>query len=295
MNLHGLRLFYMVAKTGSVTLAAEQLRISQPSITSQIKKFERERGITLFLPQGRGIRLTEIGEQLAKEASLLFQLEDRMETLIKNYIQGKNGTLKIAGNYLSSNFLIPKWAACLKQRNENINIEITTMNTEDTVNSLISYQVDVAILGGGAVNYMDKIDVNKIMQDELWFVSAPNHKYANKKVSLSDIMVEPFIMREKGSYARVRLESICNTFGICLPKVVLEFNGLHETLMASMSGYGVNFCSSIAVKEFVDMKKLSRIYVEDINLKNEIVICTRKNENRGQLVNDFISIIENYN
>lgn len=43
MNLHGLRLFYMVAKTGSVTLAAEQLRISQPSITSQIKKFERER------------------------------------------------------------------------------------------------------------------------------------------------------------------------------------------------------------------------------------------------------------
>ena len=72
MNLHGLRLFYMVAKAGSVTVAAEQLKISQPAITAQIKKFERENDITLFLPQGRGICLSEIGEQLVKEADAVF-------------------------------------------------------------------------------------------------------------------------------------------------------------------------------------------------------------------------------
>ena len=293
MNLHALRLFYIVAKTGSITIAAEQLRISQPAITSQIKKFENENSITLFLPQGRGIRLTEIGKELAKEASLIFQQENRMETLIENYTQGKTGTLKIAGNYLTSNFLLPKWAACLKKQNENVNIKITTLNTDEAVNSLISYQSDIAVLGGGATNYLDKIDVNEIIEDDIWFVSAPDHKYANKVVSLSEIMLEPFIMRENGSYMRALLKSICITADICFPNTMLEFSGLHETLMASMAGYGINFCSSIAVKELVDIGKLSRIHVENINPKNKIVICVRKNENRSQLVKNFISIIEN--
>ena len=102
-------------------------------------------------------------------------------------------------------------------------------------------------------------------------------------------------MREKGSYTRALLESICMTGGIGLPNIALEFNGLHETLMASMAGYGVNFCSSIAVKELVNTGKLSRIYVKDINPKNEIVICMRRDEKKSQLVEKFISIIENCN
>lgn len=291
MNLHGLRLFYVVARFGSVTLAAEQLRISQPAITSQIKKFERELGIDLFEPNGRGVRLTEIGEKLADQAKVLFMLEDKMEILISDYIQGKKGTLKIAGNYLASNFLIPKWASHLKQQNEDINIEVVTMNTEEAVLRLISYQVDVAVVGSGAISHIDEIDVNKIAEDELWFVVAPSHKYANQKVTLVDMMLEPFIMREKGSYTRICLESICRTYGIRLPNVSLEFNGLHEVLMAVMEGYGANFCSSMVVKELVNMGKLSRVHVDDITLKNEIVICTRKDAKISSIVKKFISIV----
>ena len=291
MNLHGLRLFYEVAKTGSVTVASEQLKISQPAITSQIKKFEKENGVALFLPQGRGVCLSEIGKKMAKEAGLIFKIENRMEILIDNYKQGKNGTLKIAGNYLSTNFLIPVWVAKFKKENEDINIEINTFNTEEAIRNLISYQADVAVLGSGAMEHIDKINATKIMDDDLWFVASPNHKYANKKVSLADIMLESFIMREKGSYARILLESLCYTYGIRLPKIAIEFNGLHEILMASTSGYGVSFCSSIAAKEFIDSGKLSKIYVDNINLKNEIFICVRKNEKMSNLIKNFISVI----
>lgn len=292
MNLHGLRLFYKVAKTGSVTVAAEQLKISQPAITAQIKKFEKENGVTLFLPQGRGICLSEIGKQLLKEADAIFKIEDRMETLIDNYKQGKKGTLKIAGNYLSTNFLIPIWVTKLKQENKDINIEINTLNTENAINKLISYEVDVAVLGSGSAKYADKINSTKIMDDNLWFVASSRHKYANQKVSLNDIMLETFIMREKGSYARRLLESICYINSIKLPEIALEFNGLHEALMASTSGYGVTFCSSIAAKEFIDIGKLARIYVDNINFKNEIVICIRKDEEKTNLVKEFMSVIK---
>lgn len=99
MNLHGLRLFYTVAKLGSVTLAAEKLMISQPAITVQLKKFEKENNIKLFAAKDRGICLTDIGEELFKEAAAIFKVENRLETLIENYKQGKTGTLKIVGNY----------------------------------------------------------------------------------------------------------------------------------------------------------------------------------------------------
>ena len=292
MHLHGLRLFYAVAKNNSVTLAAEQLRISQPAITSQIKKFEKEIGVPLFLPQGRGIRLTEIGEQLAKEAGYLFHLEESMETMVRNYQEGKIGTLKIAGNYLASNYLIPPWAARLKQFCEDIAIEVTTTNTEEAVDRLIGYRSDIAVLGGGGVVHSDQITVKKIMEDELWFVAPPDHKYANQTVSLSDLMSEPFVMREKGSYNRLRLESLCHAFHLSLPKITLEFDGLHETLMASAAGYGINFCPAIAARELVASGKLARISVKDpVNLINDIVVCTRKDEPHSPLVDRFFSMI----
>lgn len=291
MNLHGLRLFHVVAKTGSVTLAAEQLRISQPAITSQIKKFEREVGIELFRPEGRGICLTEIGEKLAQQANALFILEDRMEMQIQDYIQGKAGTLKIAGNYLTSNFLIPKWASLLKKQNENINLEVATMNTQGAIERLINYQADVAVIGGGAINHIDEIDVMKLAEDELWFVVAANHKYANQHIGLAEMMSEPFIMREQGSYSRMCLESMCHMHHIRLPYVALAFNGLHEALTAVMAGYGANFCSSMAIRELISMGKLARVYVDGISVKNEIVICRHKNEKISPLAKKFMDII----
>ncbi|MDO5518197.1 MAG: LysR family transcriptional regulator [Clostridium sp.] len=146
MNLHGLRLFYIVAESGSVTAAVEQLKISQPAITLQIKKFERENNIRLFLPDGRGICLTDIGKHIFKEVKVLFNVENRTESVIDNYLNGKNQTLKVVGNYLPSNFLIPRWTAELKKRDENANIEISTMNTQTAIDKLMSYEADAAII-----------------------------------------------------------------------------------------------------------------------------------------------------
>lgn len=77
MNLHGLRLFYEVAKQKSVTQAAKELSISQPSVTAQIKKFQQEEHVVLFIPDGRGIQLTPIGQELYLEAEKLFAIEKK--------------------------------------------------------------------------------------------------------------------------------------------------------------------------------------------------------------------------
>ncbi|MDO4536390.1 MAG: LysR family transcriptional regulator [Clostridium perfringens] len=292
MNLHGLRLFYTVAEEGSITLASEKLMISQPAITLQLKKLESENDIKLFLPKGRGIYLTDIGERLYKEAAIIFEMENKIETIISDYKQGNVGTLRIACSYTSANFLLPMWVAEFKKDNRDVNIEISTMNTEEAVAKLISYEVDICLLCGDTINYKDKINMMKVIEDDLYFMVSPNHKYANKNIRLDEVIKEPFIMKKKGSHSRLILESICNTYGVNTPKIDIEFGELHETLMVLRQGYGVTFCPAIPVREFIESKKLARVYVDCIVPKNEIFICIRKDEKLSYLINKFISIIK---
>jgi len=278
MNLHALRLFHVIASTGSVTRASELLNISQPSITAQVKKFEKELSLPLLKPQGRGIALTESGEKMAALAKRLFAVEQQIEQYAHDYRNGSNGHIRLAATYLPAHFLIPTWIAKFKQQYEQIEMTITTTNSSDALKKLLNVEVDLAIYGGLPEEYPDTIQTEELFQDELWFVVAPNHRYANQHVSLHEMMREPFVMREEGSSTRERLLALCRTYNSSVPKITLQFNGLHEAITAVIAGYGANFVSSLVVREYVERGELCRVYVEGIRLQNTIAICTRKNE-----------------
>lgn len=278
LNLHALRLFHTIAVSGSVTRASELLKISQPAITAQIKKFEKELMLTLFKPQGRGIALTDAGEELAALAKRLFAVEHQIEQFAENYRSGTIGSIRLAATYLPAHFLIPAWIAKFKQQFEQVEMNITTTNSSGALQQLLDVEVDIAIFGGMAENYPDTIQTDELFQDELWFVVAPSHRYANQQVTLPEMMKEPFVMREEGSSTRERLLSLCRTYNSGVPTISLQFNGLHEAITSVIAGYGANFVSSLVVREYVERGELARVYVEGIDLKNSIAICTRKHE-----------------
>jgi len=292
MNIHALKLFYQVATTGSFTKAAELLCISQPAVSSQIKKFEHEMGVQLFKQQGRGVVLTDFGKALAEKARNLVALEEHIESFIEDYRLAKAGTIHIVATYLPANFLIPKWAAAFKGAHEDVNLVITTTNTKDAFEQLIHYKADIAIYGGGISERPEEIAWEELFEDELWFVVSPAHRYANQTIALADMVKEPFIMREEGSSMREHLFSLCQTYQVKPPKIALQFNGINETIRSVMAGYGANFISSLAVREYVDSGQLARVYVKDIHIKHKIAICTRKNERHSILVQKFIETVK---
>ncbi|WP_328802265.1 LysR family transcriptional regulator [Paenibacillus sp. LX16] len=294
MNLHALRLFHVVASTGSVTRASELLNISQPAITAQIKKFEKEISLTLLMPLGRGIALTDAGEKLAVLARRLFAVEQQIEQFSQDYRDGAHGHIRLAATYLPAHFLIPAWIAKFKQQYEHVEMTINTTNSNDALQQLLNIEVDLAIYGGLPEQYPDTIQTEELFRDELWFVVAPDHRYANQQVSLLEMMHEPFVMREKGSSTRERLFSLCRTYNAPAPKVTLNFTGLHEAITAVIAGYGANFVSSLVVREYVERGELCRVYVEDIQLLNSIAICTRKNDPLSTATLNLIQLIRNH-
>lgn len=291
MNLHALRLFQVIATTGSVTRAAELLNISQPAITAQVKKFEKELSLTLFKPQGRGIGLTQAGAELLPLAKRLFSVEQQIEQFCRDYRSGSRGHIRLAATYLPSHFLLPAWLAKYKQRYEDVEMSITTTNSSDALKQLLNMDVDLAIYGGLPEESPDTIQTEELFRDELWFVVSPDHRYANQHISLDDMMREPFVMREEGSSTRERLFALCRTHSSPSPRITLQFNGLHEAITAVIAGYGANFVSSLVVREYVERGELSQVYVDGIELQNIIAVCTRKHEALSAAAMNFVEMI----
>lgn len=292
MNLHALRLFHIVAEKGNVTRAAEELNISQPAVTAQIKKLEQDIGLILLAPKGRGILLTEAGIQLAKHTKRLFSLEAEIEAYIEQYKNGSIGKLRIAATYLPANFLLPKWLASYKKRYPDVEVELTTTNSLKAIDQLINYQAEIAFIGGRRELH-PLINRRELFEDEMWFVVHKNHKFASKKVTLAQIVQEPFVFREEGSSVREKLVSLCKINNVNQPTVGLQINGLNETIRAVMEGYGVTFASSLEVKEYIARGDVGKVNVDGIELKNPISICTRIEDGLSMPANHLIQMVIN--
>jgi len=290
MNLHALKIFHAVAEKGGVTRAAEELLISQPAVTAQIRNLEKELGFQLIAPKGRGVLLTDAGRMIAAHAKRLFALEREIESDVREYKAGFSGVLRIVATYLPANLLLPEWLARYKQEHPHVEVVLTTSNSREAVEHLLNYDAEVAVYGGGWEE-QPGIEWEELLEDELWFVVPNGHPYAGQEISLSEMMKVPFILREEGSSTRERLFSLCRALNVNPPKIGLQFNGVNEAVRAVIAGYGANFLSSMAVRDYVERGEVARVFVRGLTLMNPIAVCTRKQETLSPAAEDFVGLI----
>ncbi|WP_028552520.1 LysR family transcriptional regulator [Paenibacillus sp. UNC451MF] len=289
MNLLALKVFYCVAQKGSVTKAAENLLISQPAVTQHLRNLEKEIGTTLVQPEGRGITLTYAGHELHHLADKLFAVEQEIEHRMKQILEGTRGELTIAATYLPATLLLPKWIAHFKTEHEHVALKVTTVNSQEAFELLYNSKADVAIIGGGWE--LPDIQWEHLLDDELWFIVPTHHPFANREVTLQQMMEETFVIREEGSSTRERFLSMCRTYNVRQPKIGMQFNGLYETIKAVHAGYGATLISAMAVQEYVDRGDVARVYVSQVELKRPIAICTAITSTLSPIAKQFLALI----
>lgn len=277
MNLYGLIVFHHVAVTGSVTRAAEALRISQPAVTNHVRNVGEELGLALLAPKGRGILLTEAGHRVAAHAARLFALQQDIMLDLANYRMGAAGSLRIAATSLPANFLLPGWLSTYRNDYPDVQVIMKTLNAQSAVEALLHYEADLALIGGNGESY-EGLARSILLEDELWFVVSSRHRLAGQRVELTEIIEEYFVMREEGSAVRKRLLSFLEVNGVHAPRTALLVNGINETLHAVAAGFGVAFVSSLEAKPSEARGDIARVYVEGMSLYNPIALFTRDSE-----------------
>ncbi|RNB84624.1 LysR family transcriptional regulator [Brevibacillus fluminis] len=276
MNLHALRVFFEVANRKSVTGAAIDLAISQPSVTAQIRKLENEIGVKVLEPNGRGIRLTEAGELIYLHAQRMFAMEKELERKLDDFRKGKIGTLRIASTGLPANVLLPKWVATFKKENPDVDIIITVVNSSEANRQLLHYEADLAIIAG--ISKHPDIFYEKLFDDELWFIVPKGHRLDSKKTTLDEMMEEPFFMREEGSSIREQLLALCRIHDLSPPKMTLRYNGMNMSIKTIQEGYGAMLVPALVVKDMVEKGEIGRVFIEGIDMKRPIYFCSRKDD-----------------
>ncbi|WP_139492242.1 LysR family transcriptional regulator [Brevibacillus dissolubilis] len=290
MNLHALRVFFEVANQKSVTGASTKLGISQPSVTAQIRNLEKETGLKVIEPFGRGIRLTEAGDLIHLHAQRLFALESELEKKLHDYREGKTGTLRLAATGSPAHLFLPKWIASFKRQKPDVDIILQVVNSSEANRQLLHYEADLAFIAG--ISKHPDICYEKLVDDELWFIVPKGHRLDSKMAALEDIMEEPFYMREEGSSIREQLLALCRIHDIPPPKSTLQYNGMNLSIKMVQEGYGAMLVPALVAKNLVEQGEIGRVFVEGVDLKRPIYHCSRKNEQWHPITQAFYESIQ---
>lgn len=278
-----LRAFHYVATCGGFSRAAEELFLTQPAISDQVRKLEEEYDILLFNRQRKQVVLTTAGEQLLQITRRLFDSEQQALDFLSESRALQSGNLRIVAD--SAHHLLHILAA-FRKRYPGVTVSVRAGNTETVVNSLYSYEADLGVLG--EVPTLTNFAFDLLSSSPIIAFVAQDHSLSGAgHLTFAELAQHPLVLRERGSKTRTKLEVAARAQGVEL-KPAIEAEGREAVREIVASGAGIGF---VSLAEFGDDKRLSaiRLEPEDQMMMDEALICLR--ERRGsKLVNAFFEI-----
>ena len=232
--------FHAVARLGSVSLAADEMHLTQPAVSIQIGTLEESAGTPLLQRTGRGIRLTEAGELLAGYAGRILDLwreaGEEMATL-----QGVfSGTLRV-GAITTAEYLLPPILVNFAKEHPKVKVKLQVGNRDEIVRLLAGQEIDVAIMGRPPAEL--KTDSSAFAKHPMAFLAAPGHALMSApKPSLTLLSDTRMLVRERGSGTRTTVERFFKDNGLPL-RIGSELSSNEAIKQMCAAGFGIAFLS----------------------------------------------------
>ena len=200
LTLRQLQCFRAVAQNLSFTRAAEQLHLTQPAVSMQVRQLEQQTGIALTEQIGKRIYLTDAGQEVFRYASSILQQVDEMDDVLNKMKGLSGGRLRIAA-ISSANYFAPRLLGVFHQRFPDVRVSMDIKRQEHVIKQVADNAVDMAIMGQPPDDM--KLTAIPFMDNPLVIIAPPNHRLAKtKSISLKQMERETFLVREPGSGTR---------------------------------------------------------------------------------------------
>ena len=288
MDVRDLQVFLSVAKHLNYTRAAEEVNLSQPSVSVRMRELERDLGSKLFEQLGKKIALTEAGQLLVPYATrIIATMSDARQAI--DELQGlERGLLRIGASTTPGMYLIPQTIAHFKRHYPKIEVHLSVKDTRQIEDGVIRNEFDFGFVGGHLAG--DEVDVLPWMTDHLVLVVPSNHLLARKKsVKAADLRKERFILREAGSATRAAVAHHLKKADLEV-ETVMEMENPESVKKAVQSGLGIAFISKFAVETELKAKSLVAVRVTGLDINRELKIVYRKDKHLGRAAQTFIEL-----
>jgi DNA-binding transcriptional LysR family regulator len=196
-----LQVFYTVAKQLSFTKAAEQLFMTQPAVTFQVKQLEEHFNTRLFERSHGRIALTPAGRLVLDYAERILALSEELDTRVGELTGAVAGPLLLGASTTIAEFILPQILGEFKAQYPEVQAHLTVANSETIVNRVADHTIDVGLIE--SPSYLPSLQNEVCCDDELVLICAPGHPLAGRKtVKAQDIATTPMVRREPGSGTR---------------------------------------------------------------------------------------------
>lgn len=287
-TLNQLAIFHKIAELQSVTKASEELFLTQPAVSIQLKKFQDQFNLPLFEVVGRKLYITEFGEEIAKVVGNILEEVKAMDYKLLQY-QGKiAGKLKIA-IVSTAKYAMPYLLSDFLKMNEGVDLIMDVTNKASVIRSVENNQVDLAMVSTIPKNLA--IHNIQLMKNKLFLVGGTPFSHITKKVTKRDLEKLPMIFRENGSATRLAMEQYLHRKKISIYKK-LELTSNEAVKQAVIAGLGVSIMPLIGIKDSLNSGELKIIDASGLPLETNWNLIWLKSKNLSQVAKAFIAYVE---
>lgn len=283
-----LQVFYAVAKQLSFTKAAEQLFMTQPAVTFQVKQLEENFNTRLFERSHGKIALTPAGKLVMEYAGKILGLSEEMEKRVAELSGAMGGPLLLGASTTVAEFILPQILGEFKARYPQVHAHLTVANSENIVNRVADHALDLGLIE--SPTNLPTVHIEVVCDDELVLICAPGHKFGElKSAKPRQIVGEPYISREVGSGTRDFTDNYLRECKVAPEdlNIVMELGSPEAIKGVVETGLGVSIVSRATVAKEVKLRVLVAVPLEPRLIRTLSLVYPRE-KFRSKLLTAFV-------
>jgi DNA-binding transcriptional LysR family regulator len=289
MNPVNLKTFLKVREHLNYTRAAEEIFLSQPAVSRQIRQLEHELGVRLFEQIGKSLRLTDAGETLAGHAGKILGAMERTAEAVRAHRSAERGRLRIGASSTPGLYLLPSLLGRFHARFPQVEIDYAVESSLRVQQMTVHNEIDLGYVGAHVP--IEELRMEPIVDDEIVCFAAPSHHLARRrKVSPQSLHDETWVIREKGSATRQLFESWLAQHG-GQPGRAIELHSPEAVKALVAAGVGFSFMSVHGLEEDFRRQRLRKLNLSGLRLKRPIYLIRHADKHDSPVMEAFLDIV----
>lgn len=291
VTLRQLHTFEAVARLKSFSRAAEELHVTQPTVSKQIRLLHEEVGLPLLEQIGKKIFLTEAGEKLYATCADWLDTWGRFEQTVADLKGIKQGRLRIAA-VTTTKFFMPRLLGPFCAKYPGIDIALEVVNRDRVLERLARNQDDLYVMGVPP----DELDIecDPFLENPLVVLAPASHRMARRKrISFSALASEPFVLRERGSGTRLTVERVFQEHNVPL-KIRMELGSNEAIKQAVAGGLGLAILSQSTLNLDTSDRDLTILNVDGFPIQRHWYVVRPRHKQLSVVAQTFLDFMRTH-
>ncbi len=290
MDLRRLQVFAKVYECRSFSRAADEVLLSQPTVSGHIKSLETELGVRLFDRLGREILPTRGAELLYGHARRILEMVEEAQRAVDAFLGRLRGELLVGGSTIPGQYVLPEFIGRFRTMHPEVRVTLTIGDTSEICEKVLRGSLEVGLVG--AVIDEDRLAFAPIMDDQVVLAAWPEHPLAGRRIPPHDLAQVPVVLREPGSGTRMALTKALARAEMGLEDltVAAQMGSTMAVLQAVRAQVGVGVISNLALVDDLAAGRVVELDLEGLELKRQFHLVTRKKRTHSPAAQAFMAL-----